>query len=211
MRRNKIVARTFLILSIINVALAFPPVVREKQVRVRVVDVAKDVTAPSEKRDDSEPESQGPAGSPPHPLPPPPPPPPPPLGTPSGPPSLVDSGPPSSAGSPPHPPPPPPSLPGSPPYPPPHPPPPPSLDGSPSESGSHHSTTLSSDEHKFFNAELKDKMKDYAVLGVVAGSFTGIANGIQKEILGSVSPGAYVLSCRLLIKGPESQRNILTL
>jgi hypothetical protein len=54
-------------------------------------------------------------------------------------------------------------------------------------------------------------MKDYAVLGVVAGSFTGIANGIQKEILGSVSPGAYVLSCRLLIKGPESQRNILTL
>jgi hypothetical protein len=35
-------------------------------------------------------------------------------------------------------------------------------------------------------------MKDYAVLGLVAGSFTGLANAAQKEILGTVSPGAYV-------------------
>jgi hypothetical protein len=43
---------------------------------------------------------------------------------------------------------------------------------------------------KFFNEELIRKMKEYLVLGTIAGIFTGVANGIQKEILGTVSPGA---------------------
>ena len=46
------------------------------------------------------------------------------------------------------------------------------------------------DENKFFNKELNRKMKEYLVLGSIAGVFTGIANGIQKEILGTVSPNA---------------------
>ncbi|KAH9993946.1 hypothetical protein BJV77DRAFT_327146 [Russula vinacea] len=53
MRRDKKFA-LLLILSIINVTLASPVVVRERQVRVRVVDVAKDVTAASEKRYNSD-------------------------------------------------------------------------------------------------------------------------------------------------------------
>jgi hypothetical protein len=48
------------------------------------------------------------------------------------------------------------------------------------------------DVDKFFTEELKQKMKDYAVLGTVAGVSTGLINGIQKEIMGTVSPGAYV-------------------
>jgi hypothetical protein len=53
---------------------------------------------------------------------------------------------------------------------------------------------LASEEHKFFTGELKDKMKDYMVLGIVAGTFTGLANAVQKQIMGSISPSAYVLS-----------------
>lgn len=49
------------------------------------------------------------------------------------------------------------------------------------------------EDQKFFNKELNRKMKEYLVLGAIAGVFTGVANGIQKEILGTVSPGAYVL------------------
>ena len=51
---------------------------------------------------------------------------------------------------------------------------------------------------KFFNTELIRKMKEYMVLGTVAGIFTGIANGVQKQISGTVSPGAYVFFLPLL-------------
>ncbi|KAF8493950.1 hypothetical protein F5888DRAFT_1720839 [Russula emetica] len=43
---------------------------------------------------------------------------------------------------------------------------------------------------KFFNKEMNRKLKEYLVLGTVAGIFVGLSNGIQKEILGTVSPGA---------------------
>jgi hypothetical protein len=46
--------------------------------------------------------------------------------------------------------------------------------------------------NKFFNEELNRKMKEYLVLGMVAGAFSGVANAIQKQIMGTVSPGAYV-------------------
>ena len=45
---------------------------------------------------------------------------------------------------------------------------------------------------KFFNKELTRRMKEYFVLGTVAGIFMGITNGIQKQIMGTLSPGAYV-------------------
>jgi hypothetical protein len=62
---------------------------------------------------------------------------------------------------------------------------------------------MESKAEKFFTEELKQKMKDYAVLGTVVGVSTGVINGMQKEIMGTVSPGAYVstlpsLSCRHL-------------
>ena len=41
---------------------------------------------------------------------------------------------------------------------------------------------------KFFTNELKDKMKDYVVLGAVAGAFSGIATSAGKDIQGEVSP-----------------------
>jgi hypothetical protein len=37
----------------------------------------------------------------------------------------------------------------------------------------------------FFNKELTRKMKEYLVLGTIAGVFTGVADGMQKEILGT--------------------------
>lgn len=45
---------------------------------------------------------------------------------------------------------------------------------------------------KFFNDELKQKMKEFAVLGTAAGVSTGLINGVQNEIMGTISPGAYV-------------------
>ena len=56
----------------------------------------------------------------------------------------------------------------------------------------------SPDDKKFFNKELNRKMKEYLVLGAIAGVFTGVANGIQKQILGTVSPNAYVFYLLLL-------------
>ena len=50
------------------------------------------------------------------------------------------------------------------------------------------------EDKKFFNKELTRKMKEYLVLGAIAGVFTGIANGAQKEIFGTVSPHAYVFT-----------------
>jgi hypothetical protein len=57
-------------------------------------------------------------------------------------------------------------------------------------------TTSSVDleKKKFFNKELKRRMREYLVLGTVAGVFVGVANGLQKQIMGTVSPGAYVFT-----------------
>jgi hypothetical protein len=69
---------------------------------------------------------------------------------------------------------------------------------------------------KFFNEEMTRKMKEYFILGSLAGVFTGVANGMQKEIIGTVSPNAYVLisppspSCQHL-NGRVTQNPILTM
>ncbi|KAF8493952.1 hypothetical protein F5888DRAFT_1720859 [Russula emetica] len=65
---------------------------------------------------------------------------------------------------------------------------------------------------KFFNKELKRRMKEYLVLGTVAGIFVGISNGIQKEILGTVSPGASMLgrSVEPLIEYPQDQEDLVS-
>ena len=68
--------------------------------------------------------------------------------------------------------------------------------GRPSTVGHLHSRLDPEDEdpekNKFFNKELIRRMKEYFVLGAVSGVFMGIANGMQREIYGTVSPGAYV-------------------
>lgn len=45
---------------------------------------------------------------------------------------------------------------------------------------------------KFFNKELMQKIKDYSILGSVAGIAGGVITSIQKEVMGVVTPGAYV-------------------
>jgi hypothetical protein len=50
----------------------------------------------------------------------------------------------------------------------------------------------SPDAHKFFIEELKLKLRYYAIVGTVLGISTGVVNAVQKEIVGTVSPGAYV-------------------
>ena len=62
------------------------------------------------------------------------------------------------------------------------------------------------DAEKFWSEEMIQKTKDYAVLGTVAGVSTGLINGMQKEIMGTVSPGAYVSPLSLFCRHPtESQ------
>jgi len=65
---------------------------------------------------------------------------------------------------------------------------------------------------KFLTKELIRKMKEYLVLGTIAGIFTGVANGIQKQILGTVSPGATTVgrSVEPLIEHPEDQENLVS-
>ena len=46
--------------------------------------------------------------------------------------------------------------------------------------------------NKLFNDALKQKIKDFVVLGTVVGVSAGLLYGVQKEIMGSISPGAYV-------------------
>ena len=74
----------------------------------------------------------------------------------------------------------------------------PELLGRPLTAGHLHSRDIPGAEDpktkKFFNKELIRRMKEYFVLGAVAGVFIGIANGAQKEIFGMVSPGAYVFT-----------------
>jgi len=62
-----------------------------------------------------------------------------------------------------------------------------------SQSFNHGSTVPDDPEKaKFFNKELNRRMKEYFVLGAISGVFVGLAQGIQKQISGTVSPGAYV-------------------
>ena len=53
--------------------------------------------------------------------------------------------------------------------------------------------------NKLFNDALKQKIKDYAVLGTVVGVSVGLVYGIQKEIMGTISPGVYVSALPLLL------------
>jgi hypothetical protein len=70
--------------------------------------------------------------------------------------------------------------------------------GRPSTAGHLHSRldppaqAVDPDENKFFSKELIRKMKEYFILGSIAGTFIGVGNAIQKEDFGTVSPGAYV-------------------
>lgn len=61
------------------------------------------------------------------------------------------------------------------------------------------------EKDKFFNEEVIRKMKEYLVLGSIYGVFVGISNGMQKEIMGTVSPNAYVFASFL----PPPLANIL--
>jgi len=65
---------------------------------------------------------------------------------------------------------------------------------------------------KFFNKELIRRMKEYLVLGAVAGLFTGVANGIQKQIAGTVSPGATTVgrSVEPLDEYPQDQEDLVS-
>ena len=45
---------------------------------------------------------------------------------------------------------------------------------------------------EFFNPELMGRIKDYSILGSIAGVASGLIASIQKQIVGTISPGAYV-------------------
>jgi hypothetical protein len=66
----------------------------------------------------------------------------------------------------------------------------------PSTTGPLHSRVdpVDPEANKFFSKELTRRMKEYFVLGAVASVFVGLSNAVQKEILGTVSPGAYVFT-----------------
>jgi len=51
---------------------------------------------------------------------------------------------------------------------------------------------------KFFNKELNRKLKEYFILGTIAGIVTGVANGVQKQYLGTVAPGASTIGRRAI-------------
>jgi hypothetical protein len=49
------------------------------------------------------------------------------------------------------------------------------------------------DNDKFFSKELIRRMKEYLILGGIAGVFVGLANSAQKDIAGKLDNGAYVI------------------
>jgi hypothetical protein len=49
------------------------------------------------------------------------------------------------------------------------------------------------EKDKFFSKELIRRMKEYLILGGIAGIFVGITNSAQKEIAGKLDNGAYVI------------------
>ena len=183
MRQNKLVVRILLIFSIANVALAAPAVERDtQQARVDLADVdAENVTAALATRD--EPNTGDPSDT-----------------GPSGPPrystsSMSESDPiedgrttgysasaPSSFRLPANP-----AQPAEPVQPNPV---EPVEPADPPKTGklADASDAAKSAGKKFFTDELKGRMKDYAVLGLVAGAFQGVAMSSSKEIQGEVSP-----------------------
>lgn len=90
--------------------------------------------------------------------------------------------------------------------------------GRPSTAGHLHSRldppvqALDPDENKFFSEELIRRMKEYFILGSIAGTFTGVANGIQKEDFGTVSPGAETVgrSVEPLIEHLQDQEDLVS-
>ena len=56
------------------------------------------------------------------------------------------------------------------------------------------SSAANPEEDKFFSEELIRRMKEYLILGAISGVFVGIGNGLQKQIMGTVAPNAYVIS-----------------
>ncbi|KAN0113720.1 hypothetical protein V8E52_007373 [Russula decolorans] len=90
--------------------------------------------------------------------------------------------------------------------------------GRPSTAGHLHSRldppaqAVDPDENKFFSKELIRKMKEYFILGSIAGTFIGVGNAIQKEDFGTVSPGAQTVgrSVEPLIEHPQDQEDLVS-
>jgi hypothetical protein len=60
------------------------------------------------------------------------------------------------------------------------------------------------EKNKFFNLEMNRKVKEYVILGSLAGLFMGVANGVQKEIMGTMAPSAYVIFYRSSLAPPAN-------
>ena len=68
------------------------------------------------------------------------------------------------------------------------------LDPIPVPDGTPSTDPADPDEKKFFSKEMMKEVKEYFLLGGVYGVVAGITIGIQREISGEVSPGAYVFT-----------------
>ncbi|KAN0105205.1 hypothetical protein V8E52_011278 [Russula decolorans] len=88
--------------------------------------------------------------------------------------------------------------------------------GRPSTAGHLHSrldpVAEDPEENKFFSKELIRRMKEYFILGSIAGAFIGVGNAIQKETFGTVSPGAQTVgrSVKTLIEHPQDQEDLIS-
>jgi hypothetical protein len=51
-----------------------------------------------------------------------------------------------------------------------------------------------SESKKFFSKQLNRKLKKYLMLGTLGGVISGITTGVQDEIMGTLSPNAYVFT-----------------
>jgi hypothetical protein len=47
-------------------------------------------------------------------------------------------------------------------------------------------------DNRFFDEALRQRIFAYTILGSIAGISAGLINGVQKDIFGTISPGAYV-------------------
>lgn len=47
-------------------------------------------------------------------------------------------------------------------------------------------------DNRFFDETLRTKIFRYTILGAIAGISSGLISGVQKDIFGSITPGAYV-------------------
>ena len=48
------------------------------------------------------------------------------------------------------------------------------------------------DDKLFLNKVLRTKIYRYVILGTIAGTFSGVMYSVQKDLYGSIAPGAYV-------------------